>query len=117
VLGRPTRGSGPGVPGGPLWKRAARISAVRWRGRTLVPGFQLLPSGLPDPALQPVLRVLQGYGMGDWEQAVWWTVPASALGGRRPVDVLLACRSAGAEGSPADERALVEAAHRRRDWF
>src|SRR3954471_13373127 len=35
------------------WRRARRIVTVRWKGRTLVPGFQLLPTGQPNPAMQP----------------------------------------------------------------
>ncbi len=96
------------------WRRADRVVTVRWKGRTLVPGFQLLATGRPDPALQSVLRVLRAYGMGDWERALWFVVPSPALDGDRPVDRLL-----GGRERPATERAgeLVAAAERRRDWF
>lgn len=96
------------------WRRAQRIVTVRWKGRTLVPGFQLLASGRPDPPLQDVLRVLGGYGMGDWEQALWFVVPSPALGGARPVDRLLELRS---HPSPEGRAELAQAASRRRDWF
>lgn len=96
------------------WRRADRIVTVRWKGRTLVPGFQLLPSGQPDPTVQEVLRVLRGYGMRDWEQALWFVVPCPALGHARPVDRLLELRRHPAPGGPAD---LAAAAARRRDWF
>lgn len=100
------------------WKRAARVVAVRWHGRSLVPGFQLLPSGEPDPLVQPVLRRLRAYGMDDWQQAIWWTVPAPALDGRRPVDVLVARRSLDDDDERAHlEQCLLAAAQRRRDWF
>jgi hypothetical protein len=96
------------------WRRADRIVAVRWRGRTLIPGFQLLESGQPDPAVRPLIQVLRSYGMGDWEQALWFVVPSSALGGTRPVDRLLALRGA---PNPEGMEELVAAARRRRDWF
>jgi len=96
------------------WRRAHRIVTVRWKGRVLVPGFQLLQSGKPDPIVGRVLRVLDAYGMDDWEQALWFVVPSAELGGGRPVDALLTLRRRpSTEG--ADE--LVAAAERRRDWF
>lgn len=97
------------------WRRADRITTVRWKGRTLVPGFQLLPSAQPDPAVQLVLRVLRAYGMSDWEQALWFVVPCPALGGSRPVDRLLALRRSADTGDGAAR--LAAAAQRRRDWF
>jgi hypothetical protein len=96
------------------WRRADRIVTVRWKGHTLVPGFQLLESGQPDPALRPVLRALRGYGMGDWEQALWFVVPCPALGGARPADRLLELRR---YPTDAGVVALAAAAERRRDWF
>jgi len=96
------------------WRRADRIMTVRWKGRTLVPGFQLMESAQPDPALRGVLRSLRGYGMGEWEQALWFVVPCPALGGARPVDRLLELRRHPTENG-AD--ALVAAAQRHRDWF
>jgi hypothetical protein len=100
------------------WRRADRVITVRWKGRTLVPGFQLLESGRPDPLVRPVLHALRAYGMDDWEQALWFVVPSPALGGKRPVDRLLALR----ERPDADQAAelaaeLAAAADRRRDWF
>ena len=80
----------------------------------MVPGFQLLETGQPDPVIRPVIRVLRSYGMGDWEQALWFVVPNPALEVRRPVDVLLAAR--GEPGGDCSDR-LVTAAQRRRDWF
>jgi len=96
------------------WRRADRITTVRWKGRSLVPGFQLLASGQPDPQVRAVLRTLRAYGMGEWEQALWFVVPCSALDGQRPVDRLLALRE-----DPSDEGVaeLAAAAERQRDWF
>ena len=96
------------------WRRADRITSVRWKGRSLVPGFQLLASGQPDPEVRAVLQRLRGYGMGEWEQALWFVVPNSALDGQRPVDRLLDLRE-----HPSDEGAagLAAPAERRRDWF
>jgi hypothetical protein len=96
------------------WRRADRIVTVRWKGRTLVPGFQLLETGRPDPTVSRVLRVLRAYGMGDWEQALWFVVPCEPLGGERPVDRLLELRRHPSEAAAAE---LVAAAERRRDWF
>jgi hypothetical protein len=96
------------------WRRADRIVTVRWKGRTLVPGFQLLETGRPDPAVSRVLPVLRAYGMGDWEQALWFVVPCEALGGERPVDRLLELRRHPSDDGTAE---LVAAAERRRDWF
>ena len=96
------------------WRRADRIATVRWRGRTLVPGFQLLESGKPDPTVSRVLRVLRAYGMGDWEKALWFVVPCEALGGERPVDRRLQLRRHPSDDGVAE---LVAAAERRRDWF
>jgi len=80
----------------------------------LVPGFELLGSGQPDPLVRPVLQVLRSYGMSDWERALWFVVPSPALGGARPVDRLLAVRD---EPGPAGAAELFAAAKRRRDWF
>jgi hypothetical protein len=96
------------------WRRADRVVTVRWQGRTLVPGFQLLESGQPDPAVRPVLQILRTYGMGEWERALWFAVPNPALAGDRPVDRLLALREAPTAEATAE---LVAAAARRRDWF
>ena len=96
------------------WRRADRIVTVRWQGRTLVPGFQLLGSGQPDPVVRPVLQVLHSYGMSDWEQALWFVVPSPVLDGTRPVDRLLAVRKELTADGAAE---LVAAAERRRDWF
>lgn len=97
------------------WRRAHRIVTVRYRDRSLVPGFLLGPGGQPDPTAQPALARLAEYGATDWQTALWWTMPASALGGRRPVDVLLESRQRG--DSEHARGQLAEAADRRRDWF
>lgn len=99
------------------WRRAGRIVVVPWHGQTLIPGFQLLADGLPDPRLRPVLQALRKEGFGPWEQALWWTVPAPRLGGLRPVGLLLEARGTGPEEAQAVESRLLEAASRRRDWF
>jgi hypothetical protein len=96
------------------WRRADRIVTVRWQGRTLVPGFQLLESGQPDPAVRPTLQALRAYGMTDWEQALWFLVPNPSLDGARPVDRLLALRR---HPNPEGTAQLAAAATRRRDWF
>jgi hypothetical protein len=42
------------------WRRAHRVVAVRWRDKTLVPGFFLLEDGQPDPAARGVLMAAVG---------------------------------------------------------
>lgn len=98
------------------WVRADRVVAVVWHGRSLVPGFQLLPDGRPDRLLQPALRALHTHGAGAWERALWWTVPARLLDGARPVDVLLRARDAAAAERASVAERLERAASRRRDW-
>lgn len=97
------------------WVRADRVVAVGWRGQTLVPGFQLLPDAQPDPLLQPVLAALRAYGAEPWERALWWTMPAPRLSGRRPVDLLLDSRSLADRGEVRE--VLLQAAQRLREWF
>lgn len=97
------------------WRRAHRIVTVRYRDEIYVPGFLLGENGQPDPVAQPALAQLAGYGASDWEAALWWTIPAPALDGRRPVDVLLAARDHGDREHARKE--LQAAATRRRDWF
>lgn len=102
------------------WRRAHKIVTVRWRDRTLVPGFLLGGDGQPDPVAQPALACLAEQGFTDWQAALWWTVPAPALDGQRPVDVLVAAHKEmdGAEnGEPSVAEQLAGAAVRRRDWF
>lgn len=96
------------------WRRSDRIVTVRWKGRALAPGFQLLSTGQPDPVLKPILRILRSYGMTDWEQALWFVVPSPALSGARPVDQLLELRE---RPDTEGEAKMVAAASRRRDWF
>lgn len=95
------------------WRRSHRVVTVRWRGETLVPGFQLLPNAQPDPHLRPVLSLLKEQGFSDWQAALWWIIPAPALAGRRPVDLLMDLR----QRENADLTPLVGAAARKRDWF
>jgi hypothetical protein len=96
------------------WRRSYRILAVRWRDQTLVPGFQLLRDGQPDPNLRRVLELLAKQGFGAWQAALWWVLPTPALDGARPVDLLLKIR--GREGSAGPEQ-LLRAANRPEDWF
>lgn len=97
------------------WSRADRLVAVSWRGQTLVPGFQLLSDGHPDPALQPVLATLRQYGAEPWERALWWALPAPRLDGKRPVDLLIRSRMWQDRGDA--QAALIAAAQRQREWF
>ena len=99
------------------WRRAARVIVVPWHGQALVPGFQLLSDGSPDPRLRPVIQILKSQGFGPWEQALWWMVPAPRLEGARPVDLLLQTREMKAEEAEAVGANLAQAATRPWDWF
>lgn len=92
------------------WRRAHKVVAVKWRGRTLVPGFMLVADGTPNLLLRPVLTQFHEYGMTDWQAALWWMISNPKLEGMRPVDVLLRDQQGSGE-------ALIEAAHRDREWF
>lgn len=96
------------------WRRARRVATVKWHGRTCVPGFFLRDDGTPDPHARAALTVLAAQGFSDWEAALWWILPAAALDGARPVDLLLQARSSGS-ADVADT--LARAARRPRDWF
>jgi len=99
------------------WRRAHKSVAVRWHGDTLIPGFLVTPEAQPDPLAQAALRILADQRFSDWQAALWWVVPAPALDGTRPVDLLLEARHADAETQRVIGERLAAAAHRRRDWF
>lgn len=99
------------------WRRAHRIVAVRWHDDTLVPGFLLRADGRPDPLVRRALTALAEQGFSDWQAAIWWTVPSSALDGLRPVDVLQDARETSAAEQQHTGERLAAAACRRRDWF
>jgi hypothetical protein len=98
------------------WRRAHRVVTVRWHDDQFVPGFLLRADFQPNPDARAALTVLHEQGFSDWQAALWWTLPAPALEGRRPVDVLLD-ESAGRANSAAVGERLAVAARRRRDWF
>ncbi|MHB8451664.1 MAG: hypothetical protein ACYDAQ_14655 [Mycobacteriales bacterium] len=99
------------------WRRAGKIVAVRWHGDTLVPGFLVTDDAVPDPVAKPALRILHDQGFSDWQAALWWVVPARALDGARPVDLLLEARRADPPSKAATGERLPGGAGRRRDWF
>jgi hypothetical protein len=102
------------------WRRAHKVVTVRWREQTLVPGFLLGADGQPNLVAQPALTCLADQGFTDWQATLWWTVPAPALDGERPVDLLVAAPKniVGSEnGEPSVAERLAAAAVRRRDWF
>ena len=93
------------------WRNTDVIVAVPWHGATVIPGFQLDSTGRPIPQLQPILQALHGYGMGDWERALWWMIPNSALNDRRPVDLLPRI------SQPDIAAELMAATPHRQEWF
>ncbi|MCU1495556.1 MAG: uncharacterized protein JWO62_3320 [Acidimicrobiaceae bacterium] len=99
------------------WRRVHKVIAVRWHDQTLVPGFQFLSDGQPDPNLRQVIELLHKQGFGDWEVALWWIIPSPALAATRPVDLLLRLRSQGKEEAEEGRDALLRAASRPKDWF
>jgi hypothetical protein len=69
------------------WKVEGRIFSVAHKGQTYFPAFQFDAEGKPRPAIAAVASVLAPR-VGEWELALWFTVPNGWLGGRRPVDLL-----------------------------
>jgi hypothetical protein len=99
------------------WRRAQRLVTIRRDGETVVPRFLLLDDGHPDPVARGALRTLAAQGFSNSQAALWWTVPASALDGRRPVDLLRDARQLPAEQRTSVADALAAAARRFRSWF
>jgi hypothetical protein len=61
-----------------------RLLLVAAEERTLVPAFQLTPSGDLRPDLAPVLEPLLAARMDPWKAWAWLTRPAGLLGGAVP---------------------------------
>jgi hypothetical protein len=70
------------------WRAAGRIVGVEWQGVTIFPAFQFDAEVQPRAPIARVLSHLRDAGLGNWEQALWFTTPTGWLGDRRPVDVL-----------------------------
>jgi hypothetical protein len=70
------------------WRTAGRIVGVDYHGSVVFPAFQFGSDHLPRPVIAPVLTHLRAAGLGDWQQALWFTTPTGWLSDRRPVDVL-----------------------------
>jgi len=63
------------------------LFTVNYKGKTVIPAFQMDESGEPRPELQPVLSVLQEGGIEGWSLWTWLTKPTSFLSGGVPEDV------------------------------
>jgi hypothetical protein len=70
------------------WRHEKRIFAVRFHDTDYYPGYQFGDDGQPLPVIQDVLEVFAQKDLSDWEIALWFSTPTSAMRDRRPVDVL-----------------------------
>jgi hypothetical protein len=71
------------------WRAENRVVAVPVRDELLYPGFQFTDEGRPHPAVAAALGWLRSDPhTSDWQAALWFAIPTTWLGGRRPVDVL-----------------------------
>lgn len=68
------------------WQQAGRVFAIERAGQRLYPAYIFDELGQPQPALEEVLRVLAGYT--PFRVASWFESTSSALGGRRPRELL-----------------------------
>jgi hypothetical protein len=71
-------------------RKANRVFAVPFEGRTLFLGFQFDEHGRPVPGLADALATLRTrFGDADWSIASWFTSPNAYLPGKgRPADLL-----------------------------
>lgn len=99
------------------WTRHGRVVAVDYGGKKLVPGFYVMPEGMPDDLTGPVIAALERLGASGWQQALWWTAPRWQLDGRRAVDVLLDARSTDRDDRARVGQALLDVADEPRDFF
>jgi hypothetical protein len=63
------------------------LFTVNFKGKTVIPAFQLDESGEPRPELQPMLSVLHEGGLEGWPLWTWLTKPTSFLSGGVPEEV------------------------------
>ncbi len=70
------------------WRAAGRIVGVDWHGQVVFPAFQFDAEAHPRVPIGDVLSHLRDAGLGDWEQALWFTTKTGWLGDRCPLDVL-----------------------------
>ena len=70
------------------WRAAGRIVGVQWQGQLVFPAFQFDARAQPREPIARILSHLRDAGLGDWEQALWFTTKTGWLSDRCPVDVL-----------------------------
>ncbi|MGV0871988.1 hypothetical protein [Mycolicibacterium sp. XJ879] len=63
------------------------LFTVNYKGKTVIPAFQLDEGGEPRPELQPMLSALQKGGIEGWSIWTWLTKPTSFLSGGVPEEV------------------------------
>lgn len=68
-------------------KDARELFTLKHEGRTVIPAFQLDPSGEPRPELQPVLQTLIDAGVQGWSLWTWLTSSTSLLSGGVPEEL------------------------------
>jgi len=72
------------------WRDEGKVFAVRLGDQQLYPAFQFDEDGRPIQAIASVLEHLSEGALTDWQTVLWFTSPTGWLGGRRPVDLLIA---------------------------
>lgn len=65
------------------------LFTVNYKGKTVIPAFQLDEEGEPRPELRPMLSVLHEGGIEGWSLWTWLTKPTSFLSGGVPEQVAL----------------------------
>ncbi|HSI59924.1 MAG TPA: hypothetical protein VLA16_20370 [Ideonella sp.] len=68
------------------WQQAGKVFAIERAGQRLYPAYVFDELGQPQPAVEQILRVLSGYS--PFRVASWFESTSSALGGRRPRELL-----------------------------
>lgn len=68
-------------------REARALFTVNYKGKTVIPAFQLDEGGEPRPELQPMLSALKEGGFDDWSIWTWLTKPTSFLSGDVPEEV------------------------------
>jgi hypothetical protein len=91
------------------WRRSKRVLTVSFRGRTLVPAFQITSDGSPHPVLAAVLPLLLSGG-SEWAAALWFTAPNGFFDWAKPADLLVGRADTPVTADDDLGRRLVEAA-------
>lgn len=93
------------------WRRAQKLLVVSFRGRLLVPAFQVTADGSPHPVLADLIRILRPASSSDWSVALWFISPNGAFPDwAKPADLLVARRDEPVRGDDEVGSVLVASA-------